>query len=101
MAKLGLKTAFGAAILLATVGCSTPQRTLGHDPSTQTNASQVTWTDGKPAYAVSCQDPAACQTRVLILCRDRDYTTLRSQNMPSIGTYREELGPPSVVVRCS
>ena len=29
-----------------------------------------------------------------------NYTTLKSENMPTIGTYREVFGKPSVVVRC-
>lgn len=101
MTKFGFKKILCSAMLLATVGCSAPQRTTGNDPATMTDTSQITWSDGKPAYAISCADPSGCERRVLTLCTNGNYTTLKSENMPSIGTRRQELGPPSVVVRCS
>jgi hypothetical protein len=34
------------------------------------------------------------------MCNQGNYTTLNSDNMPTVGTYRAVLGKPSVVVRC-
>ncbi len=50
----------GIAGLLA--ACGMAKGTPGEDPRTETNATQVTWTDGKPALAISCKEPGACQT---------------------------------------
>ncbi len=100
MADVGFKMALWAATLLAACGCSAPNPIMGLDTGTQTYASLVTWSDGKPAYSIRCNAPAPCQARILAICANRSYTTLDSQNMPSIGTRREALGPPSIVARC-
>jgi hypothetical protein len=91
-----------AALLLAgTVACTTTPSGTGPDTASRSNVTQIQWSDGRPAYAISCEDPGGCQRRALALCRNGQYTTLKEENMPSIGTRREPLGPPSVVMRCS
>jgi len=88
----------GAAGLLA--ACS-PSSTTGPDRASRSDATMVTWSDGKPAYAISCEVPGGCQERALAMCKQGNYTTLKSENMPTVGTYREVFGKPSVVIRCS
>lgn len=80
--------------------CASPAVTTGPDARTRSQTSSVTWTDGRPAYAISCEDPGGCQERVLTLCPYGNYTTLKSENMPTVGSARAPLGKPSVVVRC-
>lgn len=101
MADGGFKVALWAVTLLAVSGCSAPNPIMGLDSSTQTYASRVAWSDGLPAYSIRCNAPAPCQARILAICANRPYTTLASENMPSIGTRREVLGPPSIVARCN
>ena len=79
--------------------CTTPA-TTGPDLRTRSETSTVTWTDGKPAYAISCEDAGGCQERALALCPGGNYTTLKSENLPTVGAARAPLGKPSVVVRC-
>jgi hypothetical protein len=88
----------GLAGLVAS--CETSVPPTGPDRKTRSESSSITWTDGKPAYAISCEDSGGCQERVLALCRGGNYTTLKSENMPTIGAARAPLGKPSVVVRC-
>jgi hypothetical protein len=78
-----------------------PKPGLGPDRGTRSNASLVTWTDGKPAYSITCDLPGGCQTRALALCNSGPLTTLKSENMPTVGAVRAVQGPPSVVVRCA
>jgi hypothetical protein len=73
---------------------------MGLDASTQTYASQVTWSDGKPAYSIRCPAPEPCQTRILAICSSRRYATLESDYMPSVGARREVLASRSIVARC-
>jgi hypothetical protein len=47
--------AIGIAALVA--GCGMAKSTPGEDPRTESNATTVTWTDGKPAIAISCKEP--------------------------------------------
>jgi len=77
-----------------------PKPGLGPDQGTRSDATLVTWTDGKPAYSISCDLPGGCQTRTLYLCNNGPYTTLKSENMPTVGTARAVERPPSVVIRC-
>jgi hypothetical protein len=95
---------FKAIILIGLAGaaasCAAPAATTGPDRKTRSETSNVTWTDGKPAYAISCEDAGGCQERALALCSGGNYTTLKSENMPTVGTARAALGKPSVVVRC-
>jgi len=89
-----------AAAAGALAACG-PSATTGVDRASASDATSVTWSDGKPAYAISCQNPGGCQERALAMCRQGNYTTLKSENMPTVGTYREVFGKPSVVIRCS
>jgi hypothetical protein len=91
----------GLAILAAAGACMAPKPGLGPDRGTRSNASLVTWTDGKPAYSITCDLPGGCQTRALALCNSGPLTTLKSENMPTVGDVRAVQGPPSVVVRCA
>jgi hypothetical protein len=91
----------GLAILAAAGACMAPKPGLGPDRGTRSNASLVTWTDGKPAYSITCDLPGGCQTRALALCTSGPLTTLKSENMPTVGDVRAIKGPPSVVVRCA
>ncbi|MFI5002989.1 MAG: hypothetical protein ACHQK9_24140, partial [Reyranellales bacterium] len=75
--------------------------TTGADPGTGTNATTVNWSDGKPAYAISCDIPGGCQTRALAMCNNGSYTVLKSENMPTTGNQREVRGSASVVIRCN
>ena len=86
------------ALVLA--GCAAPAAKVGTDADTRSNASVVTWTDGQPAYSITCDLPGGCMQRAEATCNHRAYTTLQSENMPSIGTRRAALGPPSIVIRC-
>jgi hypothetical protein len=88
--------AIAAGVLAA---CATSS-TTGFDRASRSDATSVTWSDGKPAYAISCENPGGCQERALAMCRQGNYTTLDSKNMPTVGTYREVFGKPSVVIRC-
>ncbi|WP_422011064.1 hypothetical protein [Reyranella sp.] len=90
----------GIAGLVA--ACGMAKSTPGEDPRTETNATQVTWTDGKPAIAISCKEPGACQTRAVAMCGSTggDYKTLKMENMPTRGDMSEVRGAASVVIRC-
>jgi hypothetical protein len=90
----------GLAILAAAGACMAPKPGLGPDRGTGSDASLVTWNDGKPAYAIKCDIPGGCQKRALALCSDGSYTTLASENMPTVGNARAVEKPPSVVIRC-
>lgn len=78
-----------------------PSPTTGPDRASASDATSVTWSDGKPAYAISCENPGGCQERALAMCRQGSYTTLRSENMPTVGTVRSVQGKPSIVIRCA
>ena len=92
----------GAALLLLLAGaCSPPSPTVGPDARNRTNASQVTWSDGKPAYSITCDLPGGCQTRAMALCQGKSYAVLQSSHMTSIGTRLEVPESGSVVIRCS
>jgi hypothetical protein len=87
----------GAAGML--VACSGPSPAPGPDRASASNATTITWSDGKPAYAISCENPGGCQERALVMCKG-NYTTLKSENMPTVGAVRSTWGKPSVVIRC-
>jgi hypothetical protein len=83
---------------LALAGCG-PSATTGSDRASGSQATTVTWSDGQPAYAISCSVPGGCQQRALAMCNGK-YTTLKSENMPVPGNVYYQQGAPSVVVRC-
>lgn len=82
--------------------CAMAKETPGEDPRSETNASIVTWTDGKEAIAINCKEPGACQTRAVAMCNRTggNYTALKMENMPTRGDATVVRGPASVVVRC-
>ncbi len=80
--------------------CMPPKSTTGRDENSRSDASTITWTDGKPAYAITCDFDTGCATRALAMCNNGNYTVLKSENMPTTGTYFAVLGPPAVVIRC-
>jgi len=82
------------------VACTAASRTPGHDPRSDTNATTITWTDGKPAIQITCAIPGGCQTRAVAMCNG-NFTTLSMQNMPTRGDAREVRGSGTVVVRCA
>jgi hypothetical protein len=88
--------AVGAVVL---AGCNSPSAAPGPDRASGSNATAITWSDGRPAYAIACGVPGGCQERAIALCKG-SYSTLSSENMPTPGTVRSVQGPPSVVVRC-
>jgi hypothetical protein len=93
--------AVSAGAIGVLVACTGPSATTGFDRASGSTATKVTWNDGKPAYAISCSVPGGCQQRALALCNQGNYTTLDSDNMPTVGTVRAVHGAPSVVIRCS
>ena len=98
--SMTFKTILIIGITGIAVACTAPSATTGPDRKTRSETSNVTWTDGKPAYAISCEDAGGCQERVLALCSGANYTTLKSENMPTVGAARTPMGKPSLVVRC-
>ncbi len=90
--------------IAALVGaCSVGKGTLGNDPATESQASTITWSDGKPAVSISCKTPGGCQSRAVAVCNSTrgEYTVLKMENMPTRGDMSEVRGPASVVIRCS
>ena len=73
-----------------------------NDPGTRTTASgAVTWSDGKPAISISCEQPQSCQPRAVAICTGPNYTVLNMENMPTRGDMTMVRGAASVVIRCS
>lgn len=91
---------FALGIAGAAAACASAKSTMGTDPETRTTATQVTWTDGKPAIAINCDQPGSCQARAIAICGD-NYAVLKMDNMPTRGDATVVRGPASVVVRCS
>ena len=102
-----LRSTLGWMLSVAIAGlvaaCGPGKETLGNDPTTESQASTVTWTDGQPALAINCKTPGGCDTRATALCEktNGNYTVLRMQNMPTRGDMAQIRGPASVVIRCS
>jgi hypothetical protein len=90
--------AIGMAALLAACGPGAGSNS-GSERASGSKVSTITWTDGRPAYSITCTVPGGCQSRALAMCNG-NYETLKSENMPMPGTVRSVQGPPSVVVRC-
>jgi hypothetical protein len=80
--------------------CTGAMRTPGADARSDTNATMITWTDGKEAIQITCGMPGGCQTRAIAMCNGR-YTTLSMDNMPSRGDASVVRGTGTVVVRCA
>jgi len=92
----------GIGITALAVACSDPKSVPGNDPETRTNATIITWSDGKPAIAISCELPQSCQPRAIAMCKgSSNYTVLKMDNMPTRGDMTMVRGPGSVVVRCN
>lgn len=91
--------AIGIAALAA---CAADTKSMpGTDQETRSTATVVTWTDGKPAISIRCDQPGGCQTRALAMCKGASYATLSMENMPTRGDMTMVRGPASVVVRCA
>jgi hypothetical protein len=88
----------GMAALAA--ACTDPNRAPGPDPSSDTDAKMVTWTDGKQAIQITCGMPGGCQNRALAMCKG-NYTVLNMDNMPTRGDASMVRGRGTVVVRCA
>jgi hypothetical protein len=82
------------------VACVDPKRSPGPDPSTDTDAKLVMWTDGKEAIQITCGMPGGCQDRALAMCKG-GYTVLNMDNMPTRGDASVVRGRGTVIVRCS
>jgi hypothetical protein len=91
----------GLCIAGAVAACANASSTLGNDPSSRTTASMVTWSDGKPAISISCEQPGGCQSRAVAMCNGPNYTVLNMDNMPTRGDMTMVRGAASVVVRCA
>ncbi|HEV3493848.1 MAG TPA: hypothetical protein VG224_24810 [Reyranella sp.] len=91
----------GLCIAGAAAACANASSTPGNDPSSGTTASMVTWSDGKPAISIKCDQPGGCQTRAVAMCKGPNYTVLNMENMPTRGDMTSVRGAASVVVRCA
>lgn len=80
--------------------CADPKRTLGRDPSSDTDAKMVAWSDGKEAIQITCGMPGGCQNRALAMCKG-GFTVLSMDNMPTRGDASVVRGAGTVVVRCN
>ena len=100
MARSMVRWLLGIGIAGLGVACSDPKSVPGNDPETRTNATMITWSDGKPAIAISCELPQSCQPRAIAMCKSSNYTVLKMDNMPTRGDMTVVRGPASVVVRC-
>jgi hypothetical protein len=80
--------------------CTNPQTLPGPDASSDSNATMITWTDGKQAIQITCSMPGGCQNRALAMCKG-NYTTLNMENMPTRGDASVVRGTGTVVVRCA
>ena len=98
-ATLRLVLVLGMAALAA--ACTDPKRAVGPDPSSDTDAKMVTWTDGKQAIQITCGMPGGCQTRAIAMCKGNNYTVLNMDNMPTRGDASFVRGRGTVVVRCA
>jgi hypothetical protein len=88
----------GITVLAA--ACTTPSTSPGPDPRSDTDATMITWTDGKQAIQITCGMPGGCQNRALAMCKG-NYTTLSMDNMPTRGDASVVRGRGTVVVRCA
>jgi hypothetical protein len=93
----------GLAIAGMAVACGDARPTPGDDPMTRTEATTITWSDGKPAISIKCRQAGDCQNRAVAMCNTSmgNYTVLQMENMPTRGDMTSVRGPASVVVRCA
>ena len=101
--RLGLLFAAGAAALAAACMQSGPTAAPASGTTEiRSSVETVTWTDGKPAYSISCDAPGGCMQRSIQMCNSTlgNYQVLKSTNMPTTGDARDVRGPASVVIRC-
>jgi hypothetical protein len=75
----------GMTVLAA--ACTEPMKVPGPDRVSDTNATMITWTDGKQAIQITCGMPGD--------------TTLNMDNMPTRGDASVVRGQGTVVVRCA
>jgi len=92
-----------AAMALSFAACAPkPDPSMGNDPRSQSTATQITWTDGKPAYDLTCGAPGGCQRRAQAICNGGNYAVLKSENMPvSAGIEVYTTGKASATIRCN
>lgn len=100
--KTTFRLALTAATVLAIAACAAPVANMGQDPTTQSDVKQVTWTDGKAAYDLTCANPGGCQRRAQALCKGNNYQVLKSENMPvSAGIEVYNVGNAAATIRCT
>ena len=100
--KTTFRLALAATAALVLVACHKPDPTMGQDPGTTSDAKQVTWTDGKPAYDLTCANPGGCQRRAQAICGNNNYQILKSENMPvAAGIEVYNVGKASATIRCA
>jgi hypothetical protein len=105
IARSILGLVFSAGIVVLAAACmqsgSTTQPATG-TTEIRSSVETVTWTDGKPAYAINCDAPGGCQQRSIQMCNSTfgNYQVLKSTNMPTAGDARDVRGPASVIIRC-
>jgi len=91
-----------AGLALAACEDGSARAAMGADPGTNSDAKQVTWTDGKPAYDLTCANPGGCQRRAQALCKGNNYQVLKSENMPvSAGIEVYNVGKAAATIRCT
>jgi hypothetical protein len=88
----------GITVLAA--ACADPKTVPGPDRASDTNATMITWTDGKQAIQITCGMSGGCQNRALAMCKG-NYATLNMDNMPTRGDASVVRGQGTVVVRCT
>ena len=98
--RLKIVGLLGLAAAASMTACTTASSGMGPDTGSGSQASAVTWSDGQPAIAISCNQPGGCQERANAVCKNGPYKTLKSENMPVSGATREVQRPSSVVIRC-
>jgi len=91
---------FVVGLMAVAAACAAPSSQPGADRSTDSQATMVTWKDGRQAIRITCGDPQGCDTRAQAMCRG-NYTVLEMQNMPTRGDMTTVRGAAAVVVRCA
>ena len=102
-----MRSSVGLFSVLAVAALTAACTQDGVTPATSTteirsSVETVTWSDGKPAYSISCDAPGGCMQRSIQMCNSTlgNYQVLKSTNMPTTGDARDVRGPASVVIRC-